>query len=268
MARKKLGELLVMAGAIDEFQLQSALGEQRRWGRPLGVTLVEMGLLEEATLVRILSQQLNIPAVDLDDTLIEPEALRQLDHDLCREYQCIPFRFEDSGKFLHVAMADPTNLEVFDRLRVKTRCNIRPYLAGPKSIELNIRRKFLGESAGGSSYDNLADNRHWMTRPDEQVFDPGMSDPAVASSPAVRQMRSVELDLELEEETAPPGASQAKKGPSPAGAPHHLAHVLDELREIKAFLQRDEMVLRKLMSLIVEKGLCTREELVARLHEE
>ena len=47
-----------------------------------------------------------------------------------------------------------------------------------------------------------------------------------------------------------------------------MQDVLRELKEVKAMLHRDEMVLRKMMSLIVQKGLCTREELVARLQED
>ncbi|MCK5800632.1 MAG: hypothetical protein KAI47_25765, partial [Deltaproteobacteria bacterium] len=47
-----------------------------------------------------------------------------------------------------------------------------------------------------------------------------------------------------------------------------LRDVLRELKEVKAMLNRDEMVLRKIMSLIVTKGLCTREELISRLQED
>ena len=50
--RPKLGELLVMAGAIDQTQLGAALADQRQYGRPLGITLVRMGFLDEETLVR------------------------------------------------------------------------------------------------------------------------------------------------------------------------------------------------------------------------
>ena len=41
--RPRLGEILVSAGIIDEMQLTSALGEQSRWGRRLGVTLIKLG---------------------------------------------------------------------------------------------------------------------------------------------------------------------------------------------------------------------------------
>ncbi len=56
--RPKLGELLVMAGAIDQTQLGAALAEQRKFGRPLGTTLVRMGFLDEEALVRTLARQL------------------------------------------------------------------------------------------------------------------------------------------------------------------------------------------------------------------
>lgn len=40
----------MMAGAIDQTQLGAALAEQRRYGHPLGTTLVRMGFLDEEAL--------------------------------------------------------------------------------------------------------------------------------------------------------------------------------------------------------------------------
>jgi type IV pilus assembly protein PilB len=66
MARKKLGELLLEAGVITEGSLRTALAEQRRWGGTLGRTLIEMRAINEEELVRALSAQLGMQAVDLD----------------------------------------------------------------------------------------------------------------------------------------------------------------------------------------------------------
>ena len=57
MARKKLGEILIQAGVIDENKLRAALSEQARWGGPLGRILVDM---------RIISEEAGIPVVLLD----------------------------------------------------------------------------------------------------------------------------------------------------------------------------------------------------------
>ena len=59
--RPKLGELLVMAGAIDQIQLGAALADQRQFGHPLGATLVRMGFLDEEALIRTLARQLKLP---------------------------------------------------------------------------------------------------------------------------------------------------------------------------------------------------------------
>ena len=63
--KPRVGEILVRAGVIDELQLSSALGEQSRWGRRLGVTLIKMGMVEEGHLVRALAKQLDLPVASL-----------------------------------------------------------------------------------------------------------------------------------------------------------------------------------------------------------
>ena len=45
--RKKLGELLVEAGMVNAFQLQTALAQQRTWGGRLGSNIVKLGYLKE-----------------------------------------------------------------------------------------------------------------------------------------------------------------------------------------------------------------------------
>src|SRR5512147_2808349 len=144
MARKKLGEILIQAGVIDENSLRSALTEQARWGGPLGRILVDMRIITEEALVQALSHQLNFPAVKIDDRKIPPQALELVPVELCEQHSLIPFAL--TGKFLDVAMADPTNLGIIDELRIRTRLNVRAYLAGPKSIERAIAMNYRGQA--------------------------------------------------------------------------------------------------------------------------
>ena len=67
MARKKvrIGELLVEGRVISEAQLQSALAEQKKSGLKLGRQLIEAGYVDEDRFLEFLSQQLDIPLVDL-----------------------------------------------------------------------------------------------------------------------------------------------------------------------------------------------------------
>ena len=243
MARRKLGELLVEAGVIDEMQLQSALGEQKKWGGPLGQTLIELGFVSENALVRALSEQLNIPAVDLQAVSVSAEALQRLDHDFCLTYSCLPFGYDEKGPFLDVAMADPTNAELYDVIRVRTRCNVRPHLAGHRAIEVAVRREYLGERP---PTDLSVDNRHWVRRPAEIELE----SPAAPSPPAAP-----------EEKLARPVLAAAARD-------QLLMQLHETVRQLVANVERDEKVIRKLMSLLVEKGVCTRSELVAKIYED
>ena len=56
---KKLGELLVETGALDEEKLQSALAEQQQRGKGelLGEVLVALGIIEEEALLSALRMQ-------------------------------------------------------------------------------------------------------------------------------------------------------------------------------------------------------------------
>src|SRR3569623_257025 len=133
MARKKLGEMLVEAGVITETNQRAAHNEQRRWGGTLGRQLGEMKLISEAERVRVLSQQLNLPSVDLDKMQIAPEVLDLVPADVAAEHNIIPFATK--MKFLDVTLTAPPTLGILAELRIRTPLNIRPYLAGPRMIE-------------------------------------------------------------------------------------------------------------------------------------
>ncbi len=50
----RLGDLLVNKGMITDEQLQLALGEQKKLGRKLGSTLIELGMIDENSLLNLL----------------------------------------------------------------------------------------------------------------------------------------------------------------------------------------------------------------------
>lgn len=142
--RRKLGQILVEAGLIDDFQLRSALSDQKRWGRPLGVTLIKMGFLDEAELVQVLSRQLDVPIVDLRGKRIAPDALSAIAVQVAEKSRCIPlFRKQEAGRdVIFLGMEDPTDLEVLDDLSFRTGIEIRPVLVGPDQLTDAIERYY------------------------------------------------------------------------------------------------------------------------------
>src|SRR5262245_17773479 len=103
MARKRLGELLIEAGALDEPGLRLALQEQQRWGGPLGRILLERRMVRETDLVSALARQLNIPIAPALDAMTLPSAtLDLLSSEVCQEHSVLPFRRD--GRFLDLAL--------------------------------------------------------------------------------------------------------------------------------------------------------------------
>jgi actin-like ATPase involved in cell morphogenesis len=190
MARKNFVDLLVEADLINEAQLQAAMSEMSRWDNSLPRTLVELHVVSEDAAVGALSKFLGMPRVDLDNQPVDPKAMELLDVVFCRKQHCMPFAFQESGRFLDLAIFDPGDGTLLDEIRVKTKCNVRPFIAGPSAI-LDALDNFL---AGTSPVAKLA-----FRMPDEATLDfvppPAATEREVAAvAPAEVARTTADLD--------------------------------------------------------------------------
>jgi type IV pilus assembly protein PilB len=257
MARKKLGEMLIEAGVLDEPRLRQALADQRRWGRTLGRTLVDMNLLTEETLVSVLSRQLGVQSVDLDAYDVPPRVLALVPAELARQHHLVPFA--QPMKFLDVAMADPTNLGVVDELRIRTQLNIRPFLGGPRQIEAAIA-KYYGHGLGARADIEITWDSPDTYEPEPQLGPAGAT--TVRGRRASRQRITDEGIRPYPPSTIAPPLATA----SPAEVRDaEIASLQSRLAKLEALVERDEQVLRKLLALLIEKNVATREEILERL---
>jgi len=141
--KKKLGDVLKEAGLIDDFQLGSALSHQRNWGGKLGSIIVEFGFVQEPELARVLAEKLRLPYVNLFDPEIPETITSLIKPEIARKYQVLPVRRE--GKSIVLAMADPMDLEAMDSIRFATGSNIKPALAMGSEIENAIKKYYEHE---------------------------------------------------------------------------------------------------------------------------
>jgi type IV pilus assembly protein PilB len=142
----KLGEMLIQAGKLNAFQLQSALSHQRNWGGRLGGSLVNLGYITEHELLGFLAQQLNLPRVNLFANAIPRDVLNFIPAEKAKELTVLPLqRKEIQGKpCLLVAMSDPTNLNVIDAIQFMTGCRVRPALASEREVLDGINLHYFG----------------------------------------------------------------------------------------------------------------------------
>ena len=132
MEKKKLGEILVEKEAITSAQLTQALAEQKRTGERLGRVLVNLGFITERELIKFLGAQMDIPSVNLDNYLVDPQTIDLVPQSLAKRYILIPvFKSEDT---LTVAMADPLNVFAIDDLQTRAKCKIIPAVASEADI--------------------------------------------------------------------------------------------------------------------------------------
>jgi type II secretion system protein E len=134
LRRTLLGALLLEEGLVTPEQIELALAEQRRGssGKRLGEILVSLRYLSEPNLLRVLSQQLDSPIVDLQQEPPDPAVLEIVPSEFALRHRLIPLRRNDET--LVVAMADPLDIHAIDDLRLLTGLDIAPMLALPGEI--------------------------------------------------------------------------------------------------------------------------------------
>ncbi|NRB22626.1 type II/IV secretion system protein [Shewanella sp.] len=138
--KMRLGDLLVQEQIIGEAQLLEALAEQRTSGKKLGRTLIDLHSITEEQLLRFLSQQLNIPFIDISKRPISNEVVNLLPEVQARRYRALVV--EDNGDSVLVAMSDPADLQAMDNLEVQLL---------PKSLKIAV----VTENQLLDAFDNL-----------------------------------------------------------------------------------------------------------------
>jgi len=200
MAEKlRIGDMLLAAGLINDFQLRRALSDQRQWRRPLGVTLTRMGFVSETDLMRVLSEQLHCLVADLDTKIAAPEVVQLVPYQTATKHHCLPLVVQrsDSGMELFVAMSDPSDLAALDDLGFCTGHKIRPVLVGDQQIDEAIQRSYrTGDPHGVMKQITLRD-----------IETPGA--PARPAEPE-KTATAVELQLERPATEAPPVISESE----------------------------------------------------------
>jgi len=144
--KKRLGEMLLEAGVIDQTQLHSALGHQRKWGGKLGQALQDLKLATESQIVSALSRKFGYDVVDigaLQQTAKLAAALKLVPRELALRQTLLPVASDTSS--ITVAMADPSNIAVVDELSFRTGKRIRIALAGDREITAAVRRLYFAD---------------------------------------------------------------------------------------------------------------------------
>jgi len=133
-------EVLLEKGLITADQLREAMDLRKKEGVRLDRALVRLGHIAEEALLKITSEQLSMPMVDLSDVTIDVETLRSLPAKLIYRKNLVPISRQNGT--LTVATSDPFDLYAFDELRLLTGLAIQPVLATEEEIAKVIKAHY------------------------------------------------------------------------------------------------------------------------------
>jgi len=192
---RRLGELLLGAGLINQHQLDEALAEQKSSQQKLGGILGRRGFLSERQMLEVLSQQYGIPTVDLSAVTPEPELLKLVPADLARKYCVLPVERHDTS--IHLAVPDPTELSALDAIGFITGLHVVPLLAELDEIQATIDRVYESSPTKADVLDELQSriNIEVVTgRETKSILDLSEAGASAADAPIVRLVNTTLLE--------------------------------------------------------------------------
>jgi type IV pilus assembly protein PilB len=147
--KRRLGEILLYKGVINEEQMESALDLQKRNpSQRFGDCLIEGGFITDEELAQALNVQLGIEYIDLNGFRLPPEIISLVSSAILKKHNVLPIGFDDKNpSVLILAMSDPLDMVAQDDISIITSCMIDPRVATKGAISSILDRYFGSEEA-------------------------------------------------------------------------------------------------------------------------
>ncbi len=151
MAKDRIGEMLLRNGIIDEEQLEKAHFYSDEHEVKVSTALIKLEFLNEEDLVEFLSRHMGMPTVSLEEIDVDPDAVKRISAEKAQKYMAIPYSKVDGT--LHLAMADPTDLNAIDDIKFMTDMAIEVSIATESEIKAALDVHY----DAGSEMDDVLD---------------------------------------------------------------------------------------------------------------
>ncbi len=166
----RLGDLLLAEGYITTYQLEVALGDQKRSHLPLAQQLVQLGFITREEALKVVAERLDTDYIIMEDTEVSDDIVNMLDFQFCDQYQVMPVKIEENVLF--VAMAHPQNLEYVDAISFKVGMPVHGMVCDHEGISYAHEKYYSGSM---SSLDQMLKdmdvNLELMEEDDKNVSD-------------------------------------------------------------------------------------------------
>jgi type IV pilus assembly protein PilB len=142
--RRKIGQVMVDLGFLDEDQLWEILEEAKNTGQLTGQVAVQRGLINEDQLLQVLAEQHGLKVLNMEEVKPNPEALALVPETMAQVYKLLPVSLWDN--VLTVAIGDPVSMAALDDLRnLLGIAEVQAGLVPPTALEEAIGRFYAGK---------------------------------------------------------------------------------------------------------------------------
>lgn len=137
--KTRIGEILCKEGHITSSQLQEALNYQKKYKGRLGSILLQLGYIEEGTIVSVLSRIHNYPALQISERSPDPEVIDLLPYELMKEHMAFPIQRKNDT--LELTMTEPTDTTAVEAIQTEVRLGVKVFVSTEKDI-IEAYRKY------------------------------------------------------------------------------------------------------------------------------
>ncbi len=181
----KLGDILLQKKEITQEQLTEALQAQAGSGKKLGEILIEKGFLDEITVMCALSEQLGLDFVNLDNYHINIDATKLISEKLAKRTNSIPIKLIKDK--IVVAMSEPLNIFNIEDIEMESGKKAEVVLSTKDQINNSIE-KYMGRRSAEKAVEDF--NKEDFLYDDIDAIDEE-ADIDVSNSPVVRLINSL-----------------------------------------------------------------------------
>ncbi|MCR5097503.1 MAG: Flp pilus assembly complex ATPase component TadA [Lachnospiraceae bacterium] len=192
MAYKRLGELLIDAGTINEEQLNRALELQKGSKDRLGTVLIDNEIISEDELIDALTMQLGIDYVDLTKIKIPVEMAQTVPKSIAKQYMVVPIQVVRDELIL--AMSDPLNFYAIEDVKKSSRKKVKPVVARASAVDYAIQILYGNEGAARAIEEmkrESAANGDTTTIENQAFVTNVLGDDSVNNAPTIRLVNSI-----------------------------------------------------------------------------
>ncbi len=205
MAIRRIGQILVDLGFINDEQLEMLLEEQRRHpGELLGKIAEEMGLATDDQVALALGEQMSLQVIKLAEMQPSVDVLELITEPMAQLYRVVPIKLE--GNTLTLATCDPQNLAIQDELRTFLGYDIRLLVATEREINMAVERFYAGSTETFESLVNELENNNELERVAESLLAGSSFDitgaEALADSVPVRKLLNMVLLMAIRDQAS------------------------------------------------------------------